>query len=90
MWSPQIRRFFTLVTCDQFCDQQKVQSRAMPDYRLYPMKNARITGVPDIITADSDTEAVEKATMLMNGNSVETELWESTRRIAKLPPTKPA
>lgn len=62
----------------------------MTTYRLYTVRQDHIAGPPAIITADSDSEAVEKAFQLMYGDSMEIEVWELARRVAKLSSTNPA
>jgi hypothetical protein len=49
----------------------------MPDYRIYRIKDHRIAGPPEIIAADSDEEAVERAKPLMGGLDIE--IWERPR-----------
>jgi hypothetical protein len=49
----------------------------MPDYRLYSIaKSTRVMGV-EIITCDTDEEAIEKATKLMEDHGIE--LWQGRR-----------
>jgi hypothetical protein len=62
----------------------------MPDYRLYRLTKERGSAPQKEIWADTDAEAIAKAALLMNGDPVDTELWESARLVAKLPSTKPA
>ena len=51
----------------------------MSDYRLYSIsKSNRVAGV-EVITCDTDEEAIQKAKQLMAGGGLE--LWEGPRFI---------
>jgi hypothetical protein len=54
----------------------------MPDYRVYPVKDKHIVGVPAVVTCDSDEEAIEKARPLVNGHDVE--VWEGARQVGRI------
>jgi hypothetical protein len=49
----------------------------MPEYRAYRIKNNHVAGIPDVVVADNDQEAIERAKQLTNGHDVE--LWEGSR-----------
>jgi hypothetical protein len=55
----------------------------MPDYRVYPVdKYNHMLGVAQIVTCDSDQEALEKARSLIKGRDVE--VWDGARRVGQL------
>lgn len=54
----------------------------MPDYRVYLIKSNHFEGPPDVITCDSDAEAIEQAKQLVDGHDVE--LWEGPRFVIGL------
>ena len=51
--------------------------RVMPEYRAYRIKNNHVAGVPDLITCDSDGEAIRQAKKLADGHDIE--LWDGPR-----------
>jgi hypothetical protein len=57
----------------------------MPTYRLYALDNQNhVTGPPQIITSDSDEEAIQRAQVFMDVRALE--LWELERRVARIDP----
>jgi hypothetical protein len=50
---------------------------ARPDYRAYKIKNDHVTGVPAIITCDTDQQAIEAAKTMADGHDIE--LWDGAR-----------
>jgi hypothetical protein len=60
----------------------------MPDYRVYPVdKNDHVLGAPNVVTCDSDQEAIEKARPLVNGHDVE--LWQGARQVGRIKTERP-
>ena len=49
----------------------------MPEYRAYRIKDEHVAGVPDIVVADNDQEAIDEAKRLTNGHDIE--LWNGAR-----------
>jgi hypothetical protein len=61
---------------------------AMPTYRLYALDNhEHIAGPPQIITCDTDEEAIQQAQVFVDGRALE--LWELERLVARLEPKVP-
>jgi hypothetical protein len=57
----------------------------MPEYRIYTIgKDGHISGPADIIDADDDQAAREKAKQGLEGRTIE--VWIDSRRIAKFDP----
>jgi hypothetical protein len=54
----------------------------MPEYRAYPIKDNHVVGVPEIVVADDDQQAVEQAKQLMSGGDIE--LWEGARLVTRV------
>lgn len=56
----------------------------MSDYRLYSVaKSTRVMGV-EIITCDTDEDAIQKATELVHGLGIE--LWQGRRFVTAIQP----
>jgi hypothetical protein len=54
----------------------------MPDYRVYPIDGkGHIVDAPNVVTCDSDQEAIEQARALANSHDVE--LWDGARRVSR-------
>lgn len=52
----------------------------MPTYRLYLVnRENHITQAPEILTSDSDEDAVERAKQIVDGHDVE--VWQGSRLI---------
>jgi hypothetical protein len=64
-----------------------VGKRAMADYRAYRIKDDHVAGMPDIVVADNDEEAIGQAKGLTNGHDVE--LWAGPRFVIGIKSTDP-
>ena len=57
----------------------------MAEYRLYTLTAFNSISRPaEIIECDGDSEAIEKATQLLDGHLIE--VWEGTRVVVRLDP----
>lgn len=54
----------------------------MPDYRIYAIKEHRIHGAARVITVDTDQQAIDHATQMLNG--LDLEVWEGVRQVCSL------
>jgi hypothetical protein len=55
----------------------------MADYRVYAIdEKDHIVDAPNVVTCDSDREAIERARTLVNGRDVE--LWDGRRRVGRI------
>jgi hypothetical protein len=53
-------------------------------YRLYKLANdGHLFGMPEVIEASDDKNAIEKATQCVDGHDLE--LWDHRRRVAVIP-----
>jgi len=60
----------------------------MADYRIYFLTEAgHLAGPPRIVTCDSDGEAMELATPMVDEFAAE--LWDGARVVGKIPPPAP-
>jgi hypothetical protein len=57
------------------------------EYRIFKIgKDGRISSPPEIVTAETDDEAISKA-KAMKG-ALDAEIWEGTRLVCRLPPLR--
>jgi hypothetical protein len=61
--------------------------RAMPDYRIFVLKNGRIKEPAKIISCPDDEAATEQARQLLDGTDQTLEVWQSDRRVTLIGPS---
>ena len=61
--------------------------RAMPDYRIFALKDGRIKEPAKIISCPDDEAATEEARQLLDGADQSLEVWQSDRRVTVMGPS---
>ncbi len=55
----------------------------MPEYRIFKLKDGRVSEPPSVVECAADDEAVQQAKQLVDGHDVE--LWTGSRFVTRLP-----
>ena len=54
----------------------------MTNYRAYRMKGSHVDGIPTILEATDDQDAIEQAKALRDASDLE--IWDGPRRVARV------